>query len=61
MPIPQYTQDFFLGIPYAQPPVGSCRLAAPQPLRESFGKPQMLLWLDVHQIRLRYGEPRQLG
>ncbi|CEL10509.1 hypothetical protein ASPCAL13627 [Aspergillus calidoustus] len=32
----EYDQDFFLGIPYAQPPVGSLRFAAPQPLTESF-------------------------
>ncbi|KAF9873224.1 carboxylesterase [Colletotrichum karsti] len=32
----QYAQDFFLGIPYAQPPIGSLRYAAPQPLNSSF-------------------------
>ncbi|KAI1636243.1 Alpha/Beta hydrolase protein [Biscogniauxia mediterranea] len=31
-----YAQDFFLGIPYAQPPTGSLRFAAPQPLTTSF-------------------------
>ncbi|KAH7144124.1 Alpha/Beta hydrolase protein [Dactylonectria estremocensis] len=31
-----YSQDFFLGIPYAQPPIGSLRFAPPQPLTESF-------------------------
>ncbi|KAL2837004.1 cholinesterase [Aspergillus pseudoustus] len=36
----EYNQDFFLGIPYAQPPVGSLRFAAPQPLRESFDEPR---------------------
>ncbi|KPM36118.1 hypothetical protein AK830_g10440 [Neonectria ditissima] len=36
----EYSQDFFLGIPYAQPPVGSLRFAAPQPLSESFDKPR---------------------
>jgi hypothetical protein len=36
----EYDQDFFLGIPYAQPPVGPLRFAAPQPLRESFGDPR---------------------
>ncbi|KAK7420289.1 hypothetical protein QQZ08_010489 [Neonectria magnoliae] len=36
----EYAQDFFLGIPYAQPPVGSLRFAPPQPLRESFDKPR---------------------
>ncbi|KAJ0328210.1 hypothetical protein COL922a_013324 [Colletotrichum nupharicola] len=32
----EYAQDFFLGIPYAQPPIGSLRYAAPQPLNSSF-------------------------
>lgn len=36
----EYDQDFFLGIPYAQPPVGSLRFAAPQPLTESFDEPR---------------------
>ncbi|KAK7408725.1 hypothetical protein QQX98_009082 [Neonectria punicea] len=36
----EYAQDFFLGIPYAQPPVGSLRFASPQPLRESFDEPR---------------------
>ena len=31
-----YDQDIFLGIPYAQPPVGPLRLAPPQSLNESF-------------------------
>ncbi|EFQ31418.1 carboxylesterase [Colletotrichum graminicola M1.001] len=34
-----YAQDFFLGIPYAQPPIGSLRYAPPQPLNESFEEP----------------------
>ncbi|KAF5003892.1 hypothetical protein FDECE_9597 [Fusarium decemcellulare] len=36
----QYDQDFFLGIPYAQPPVGSLRFASPQPLTEKFDEPR---------------------
>lgn len=36
----QYAQDFFLGIPYAQPPVGPLRFASPQPLKESFDEPR---------------------
>lgn len=36
----QYGQDLFLGIPYAQPPVGALRYAAPQPLNESFEEPR---------------------
>jgi len=31
-----YNQDLFLGIPYAQPPLGSLRLAVPQSLNSSF-------------------------
>ncbi|KAK1985568.1 carboxylesterase [Colletotrichum cereale] len=36
----QYAQDFFLGIPYAKPPLGSLRYAPPQPLNESFNEPK---------------------
>ncbi|KAH6880040.1 Alpha/Beta hydrolase protein [Thelonectria olida] len=36
----QYNQDLFLGIPYAKPPTGSRRFAAPQPLTESFDEPR---------------------
>ncbi|KAK8102419.1 hypothetical protein PG984_015565 [Apiospora sp. TS-2023a] len=32
----QYKQDFFLGMPYAQPPLGSLRFAPPQPLTTKF-------------------------
>ena len=33
----EISQDLFLGIPYAQPPVGNQRLRGPQPLNASFG------------------------
>lgn len=36
----QYSQDFFLGIPYAQPPTGALRFAAPQALTEAFDEPR---------------------
>lgn len=36
----EYDQDYFLGIPYAQPPIGSRRFAPPQALIESFGEPR---------------------
>lgn len=34
--VPEYNQDFFLGIPYAQPPVGQLRLRNPVSLNSSF-------------------------
>ncbi|MCJ1310457.1 hypothetical protein MMC25_004121 [Agyrium rufum] len=33
---PTYKEDFFLGMPYAQPPVGDLRLALPQPINITF-------------------------
>ncbi|KAF5718612.1 carboxylesterase family [Fusarium mundagurra] len=33
---PEYHQDFFLGLPYAQPPVGNLRFRVPRPLNSSF-------------------------
>lgn len=33
---PEYNQDFFLGVPFAQPPLGPLRFANPQPLNTSF-------------------------
>lgn len=34
--VPEYNQDFFLGIPFAQPPLGDLRFANPQSLNTSF-------------------------
>lgn len=33
-----YNQDFFLGMPYAQQPVGDLRFTVPQPLNETWNK-----------------------
>lgn len=33
-----YNQDFFLGMPYAQQPVGNLRFTVPQPLNESWNE-----------------------
>jgi len=35
---PGYKQDLFLGIPFAQPPVGQLRFQNPQSLNETFDK-----------------------
>ncbi|BFZ63811.1 hypothetical protein YB2330_004943 [Saitoella coloradoensis] len=38
--IPSYDQDAFLGIPYAQPPLGPLRFRTPQSLNQSFDEPR---------------------
>jgi hypothetical protein len=35
-----YNEDWFLGIPYAQPPVETLRYAAPQPLNTTWPSPR---------------------
>lgn len=34
--LPKYDQDVFLGVPYAQPPLGDLRFANPRSLNTSF-------------------------
>ncbi|GIJ83224.1 hypothetical protein Asppvi_001744 [Aspergillus pseudoviridinutans] len=66
----EYAQDFFLGVPYAQPPVGSLRFAAPQPLRESFDEPRNATeygWMcigygsDTANLGLKLGDDLPVG
>ena len=37
---PGWKQDLFLGMPYAQPPIGDLRFRWPQPLTTSFSEPR---------------------
>lgn len=34
--LPEYKEDLFLGVPYAQPPVGNSRFSIPKSLNESW-------------------------
>lgn len=36
----EYGQDFFLGVPFAQPPIGDLRFATPRSLNTSFTEPR---------------------
>jgi carboxylesterase type B len=49
---PGYNQDYFLGIPYAQPPVGSLRFRNPVTLNQS--------WSGVKAAKEYSGEVRAL-
>jgi hypothetical protein len=44
--VASYNQDLFLGIPYAQPPVGDLRLRNPQSLNETFDVKQAVEYAD---------------
>ncbi|OGM48732.1 neuroligin [Aspergillus bombycis] len=52
----RYHQDFFLGIPYAQPPVQDLRYKQPQPLNESWKVPKQVdsygLWCHSAPLSL---------
>lgn len=45
---PTYNQDLFLGIPFAQPPLGDLRLQLPQSLNET--------WSDTREATQYYPE-----
>ena len=42
----QFHQDYFLGIPYAQPPLGSLRFNLPQPINQSWSEKQATAYGD---------------
>lgn len=45
---PAYYQDFFLGIPYAQQPVGNLRFTVPQSLNDSwYGTREAMQYSDI--------------
>jgi carboxylesterase type B len=50
---PAWSQEYFLGIPYAQPPVGSLRFSTPQSLNESWEEP--LVAKDYGAACVSYG------
>lgn len=45
---PTYNQDLFLGIPFAQPPLGDLRLQLPQSINET--------WTDTREATQYYPE-----
>ncbi|KAL3477059.1 Alpha/Beta hydrolase protein [Aspergillus californicus] len=40
----QFHQDYFLGIPYAQPPLGSLRFKLPQPINQSWSEKKAIAY-----------------
>ena len=54
-----FNQDYFLGVPFAQPPVGSLRLQVPQSLNSSWTGYQNVT--EYGYACIGYGEDTQIG
>ncbi|KAH8661828.1 putative extracellular lipase [Ilyonectria robusta] len=52
-----YDQDLFLGIPFAQPPIGDLRFNAPQPINETWTTPLNATAYGAHCINYLLGLP----
>lgn len=52
-----YNQDLFLGVPFAQPPIGNLRFNAPQPVNETWTTPLNATAYGAHCINYLLGLP----